>query len=95
MGHGRPRPHPSTGSLSGRSQPLISSIPPVKSTQVNINQVNLAQGHDNPSFHRKDPQGEQEPGVDGSSQVIDVTLVIWIQRNLLVHKKGRAPGAAG
>ena len=30
-------------------------------------------------------------GVEGSSQVIYVNLVIRIQRNLLVHKKDRAP----
>jgi len=35
------------------------------------------------------------PEVDGPSQVIDVTLVIWIQRNLLVYKKGRASRSEG
>jgi len=27
--------------------------------------------------------------------VVGITLVIPVQRNLLVHKKGRAPGAGG
>ena len=37
----------------------------------------------------------REPGVEGSSQVVETTLLIWVQRNLLVHKKGRGPGAEG
>ena len=42
----------------------------------------------------EDPQNEQRPGDKGASMEIDVTMAIRIQKNLLAHKKGRAPGAA-